>query len=490
MWDHSERAPTAAAWRKGRDAMAAWVPGGSVRRRPGAVVRDVLWLMAAAGVGAILAVQAVALWRLDYRADERQRILNETRKALLAQTVYSPVLSGAVAAGLNDTAIKDLARGVDVPVELAQQHLAHIRARLPVLGVHVLDRDGRSMAQDNGEHPASDRQQPFLPYVLQAMEGRTSVFAALEAGSHARGLFYAAPVRAGQDASSPVLGVLVLKTDAAALDALLHRNGLTTLLLNPQGVAFSSTRPEWRYAMTGPLTQARIDAVRQSHLFGSYFDNGVASALPFAADSSEVRVNGVHYAVDGRALGWSDPAGDWQLVALDNVSALMSWRDRWWVAALSFALLMLSGAVLLRLRWLDRQLDTVQQRLDVLSAALRFCPVAAVLTDADGRILWVNPRYEQDSGYALADLRGRKPSVVASGYTPQSTYRDLWSTLMAGQRWEGHLINRDSAGGLHEEKVLLDPVLDRQGRRIAIVGWQQRLRSFAPAPEAQKPPAA
>lgn len=493
MLDHSERAPRAAAWRAGLGALTGWIPGGAPRR-PGAGLRDALWLTVVAGVGAILAVQAVALWRLDYRADERQRILDETRQALLVQTLHSPVLSGAVAVGLADTAIKDLARGMDVPVELAQQHLAHIRARLPVLSVHVLDRDGRSMAQDNGENPAPNRHPAFLPYFRQAMQGRSSVFAALEAGSHSRGLFFAAPVREGLDASSAVLGVLVLKTDAGALDALLHRNGLTTLLLNPQGVAFSSTRPEWRYAMTGPLTQERIDAVRRSSLFGSYFDNGVASALPFAADSSEVRVNGVRYAVDRRALDWRDPAGDWQLVALDNVSALMPWRDRLWVAALSFALLMLAGAMVLRLRWLGWRLDSERQRHDVLRAALHACPAAAVLTDADGRILWVNRRYEQDSGYALAELRGRKPSVVASGRTPQSTYRDLWSTLMAGQCWEGHLVNRDRAGALHEEQVRLTPVLDRHGRRIAIMGWQQRLRSIAPAPGAKPdtgpPPAA
>ena len=462
--------------------MTGWISGGGAGRHRGTGLRDVLWLTVVAGVGAILAVQAVALWRLDYRADERQRMLDETRQALLAQTLHSPVLAGAVAAGLADAAIKDLARGVDVPVEMAQLHLAQIRARLPVLSVYVLDRDGRSMAQDNGEHPAPNRHLAFLPYFHQAMAGRSSVFAALEAGSHARGLFYAAPIRASLDPNSPVLGVVVLKTDAGALDALLHRSGLTTLLLNPQGVAFSSTRPEWRYAMRGPLTQERIDAVRHSNLFGSYFGNGVASALPFTADSGEVRVNGVRYAVDRRALDWRDPAGDWHLVALDNVSALMPWRDRWWVAALSFALLMLVGAMVLRLRWLGRRLDTVQQRHDVLRAALRASPFAAVLTDADGRILWVNPRYEQDSGYALADLRGRKPSIVASGHTPQATYRDLWSTLMAGQRWEGLLINRDSAGALHEEKVWLTPVLDRHGRRTAIMGWQQRLRSLTPTP--------
>lgn len=480
MRDESERMKATAAWRQGLTAMAGWLPGGTAPRRTGSPMRDILALTLMAAIGALLAVQAVTLWRLNDRAQERERILDETRQSLLAQTLHGATLSGAIAVGLSDPAIKDLARGLDVAPEVVQLHFAQLRMRLPVLSVHVLDRDGRSMAQDDSERFAPGRLQAFLPYFRQAMQGRVSVFAALETGNLTRSLFYVAPVRASAQTDSSVLGVVVLKTDAAALDALLSRNGLTTLLLDPHGVAFSSTRPDWRYAMTGPLTQQRIDAVRQSGLFGGYFNNGVASALPFAEDSSEVRVDGARHVVDRRALNWHDPEGDWQLVALDNVSALMTWRDRWWVASISFALLLLAGAMVLLLRRLSQQLQTVQQRHEVLREALRASPLAAVLTDADGRIVWVNPRYEQDSGYALATLRGKKPSLVASGQTPQTTYRDLWSTLMAGQRWEGSLVNRDSAGRLHEEWVQIIPLFDGRGRRIAIVGWHQRRASVVP----------
>lgn len=480
MQDQSERLQALAAWRQGLHAMAGWLPGGPVPRTAGSPVRDLLGLALAAAIGALLAVQAVTLWRLDVRAQERERILDDTQQALLAQTLRSPTLSGAIAVGLTDPAFKDLARGLDVAPEVVQMHFAQLRMRLPVLSVHVLDREGRTMAQDDSERFSPARLRAFGPYFRQAMLGRTSVFAALEAGNLTRNLFYVAPVRTTGHPDAPVLGVVVLKTDAAALDAVLNRNGLTTLLLDPHGVAFSATRPDWRYAMTAPLTQQRIDAARQSGLFGGYFANGVASALPFAEDSLEVRVDGARHVVDRRALDWSDPEGYWQLVALDNVSALMTWRDRWWVASVAFALLLLLGAVVLRQRTLADRLGTVRQRQDVLREALRASPMAVVVTDADGRIFWANPRYEQESGYPLATLRGQKPSVVASGHTPSATYRDLWSTLMAGQRWEGTLYNRDSDGQLHEEWVQIMPVFDARGRRIAMVAWHQRQRSAAP----------
>lgn len=481
MQDQNERTRAIDAWRQGLHAMAGWLPGGPAPRRPGAPVRDLLGLTLASALGALLAVQAVTLWRLDDRAQERERIMDETRQALLAQTLHGATLAGAVSIGLIDPALKDLARGLDVSPEETQQHLARLRMRLPVLSVHVIDREGRSMAQDDSERASPGRLQAFQPYFRQALQGQASVFAALEAGNRTRNLFHVAPVRATAQPHSEVLGVVVLKTDAAALDAVLQRNRLITLLLDPHGVAFSATRPSWRYAMTAPLTQQRIDAVRQSGLFVGHFKNGVASALPFADDSDEVRVDGARHVVERRALEWRDPEGDWQLVALDNVSALMTWRDRWWVASLSFALLMAAGALLLRLRTLGKRLNTVQERHEVLREALRTSPVAAVLTDADGRIVWANERYEQESGYALADLRGNKPSLLASGQTPPATYRDLWSTLIAGQRWEGSMVNRDRAGQLHEEWVQIAPVFDGRGRRIAMVGWHQRRAGAARA---------
>ncbi len=63
------------------------------------------------------------------------------------------------------------------------------------------------------------------------------------------------------------------------------------------------------------------------------------------------------------------------------------------------------------------------ERFRVLGAALQSSPVAVVITDAEGRIDWVNSQYEANTGYSLDEVRGRKPSLVASGQTPPETYR-------------------------------------------------------------------
>ena len=94
---------------------------------------------------------------------------------------------------------------------------------------------------------------------------------------------------------------------------------------------------------------ARIDAIRASGQFGQHFDNGVASALPFAPDAGELVLNGVPYAVEHRRINLNDPGGPWQLVALDDISALMPPMQRAQVGAAAFVLVGLLGLLLLDL---------------------------------------------------------------------------------------------------------------------------------------------
>ena len=99
--------------------------------------------------------------------------------------------------------------------------------------------------------------------------------------------------------------------------------------------------------------------------------------------------------------------------------------------------------------------------------------MGVVITDAQGRIEWVNPEYERSTGYSLAEVRGRKPGLVASGQTPAHTYREMWAELLAGRSWRGEFINQRRDGSIYHDDATLSPVFDKKGRCIAVVGLQQ-----------------
>jgi PAS domain S-box-containing protein len=99
----------------------------------------------------------------------------------------------------------------------------------------------------------------------------------------------------------------------------------------------------------------------------------------------------------------------------------------------------------------------------LLSAAIDHAAEAVVITDAAGRIEYVNPAFEATSGYSSAEVLGKNPSVIKSGMHDAAFYTDLWSTIMEGRPWRGHFTNRRKDGSLFKEEASISPVPDANG---------------------------
>ena len=90
-------------------------------------------------------------------------------------------------------------------------------------------------------------------------------------------------------------------------------------------------------------------------------------------------------------------------------------------------------------------------------------PEAIMVTDRHGEILYVNPAFEEMTGYARAELAGRTPAVLNSGLHPARAYRALWDTILDGRVWRGALVNRRKNGELYHETKVIRPVPDGDG---------------------------
>lgn len=104
-----------------------------------------------------------------------------------------------------------------------------------------------------------------------------------------------------------------------------------------------------------------------------------------------------------------------------------------------------------------------EARLRDLSRAIEQSPASVIVTDVDGMIEYVNPKFEDLSGYTLAEVRGQNPRILQAGDTPESVYRELWRTILSGQTWTGELKNRKKDGSLYFERVSISPVRDERG---------------------------
>lgn len=99
-----------------------------------------------------------------------------------------------------------------------------------------------------------------------------------------------------------------------------------------------------------------------------------------------------------------------------------------------------------------------------LTAAVEQSPVAIVITDAEARMEYVNPRFLDMTGYALDEVLGRNPSLLKSGEVVPSVYEEMWKTIAAGLTWRGELVNRRRNGELYWESATISPIRDTGGR--------------------------
>jgi PAS domain S-box-containing protein len=91
-------------------------------------------------------------------------------------------------------------------------------------------------------------------------------------------------------------------------------------------------------------------------------------------------------------------------------------------------------------------------------------PVSVVITDARGLIEFVNPKFEEVTGYKAHEVLGKNPGIIKSGEMPLTDYSALWKTILSGRQWTGEFHNRRKNGELFWENAIIDGIVDDSGK--------------------------
>ena len=128
---------------------------------------------------------------------------------------------------------------------------------------------------------------------------------------------------------------------------------------------------------------------------------------------------------------------------------------------------------------LERRQAEAQMRQ--LSSAVEQTADAVVITDRHGIVQYVNPAYEQVTGYSRQEVLGKNASVVKSGEHGKSFYEEMWRTILAGQVFRGTMVNRRKDGSLYYEEKTISPLKEAGGDIVRFVSTgkdiTQRLQS-------------
>jgi PAS domain S-box-containing protein len=137
-----------------------------------------------------------------------------------------------------------------------------------------------------------------------------------------------------------------------------------------------------------------------------------------------------------------------------------------------------------------------EEEIRKLSHSVEQSPAIVIITDTSGNIEYVNPKFEEVTGYTSKEVIGKNPNILKSGKTTSEEYEILWKTVQAGGEWHGEFHNRKKNGELYWESASITSIKDTKGQNTHYIAIKEditgrkamdkklreshnRLRSFA-----------
>jgi len=150
------------------------------------------------------------------------------------------------------------------------------------------------------------------------------------------------------------------------------------------------------------------------------------------------------------------------------------------LAALAAVSLILFALLFLLVRELRdailRLVDELAERLRAersekkLMRAVEQSPATILITDTDGRIEYVNRRFEELTGYTRDEVVNRTPRIIQSGETTVDEYQMIRKSLGKGQEWRGVFRNRKKDGSHFWAETTILPLTNEDGEIQNYIG--------------------
>ncbi len=108
-------------------------------------------------------------------------------------------------------------------------------------------------------------------------------------------------------------------------------------------------------------------------------------------------------------------------------------------------------------------LAEAEEKIRMFTIAVEQSPSTVVITDRNGIIEYVNPKFTSLTGYMLNEARGQNPRILKSGEQPDAFYRDMWLAISSGREWRGEFHNIKKNGESYWEFASISPIMNGKG---------------------------
>jgi len=117
---------------------------------------------------------------------------------------------------------------------------------------------------------------------------------------------------------------------------------------------------------------------------------------------------------------------------------------------------------------ITKQKRTEEESL-LLATAIEHAAESVIISNKSGTIQYVNPAFEQLSGFSREEIVGQNFRIFRSDKHDKGFYKDMWEVISRGNIWSGHITNRMKDDTLREFETKISPVHNRSGDIVSFV---------------------
>ncbi len=114
-----------------------------------------------------------------------------------------------------------------------------------------------------------------------------------------------------------------------------------------------------------------------------------------------------------------------------------------------------------------------EEEIRKLSYAVEQSPSMIIITDIQGHIEYVNPKFLEVSGYSEEDVLGQNPRLFKGGRTLPEIYIQFWETITTGGEWRGEFLNKKKNGDEFWVFTSTSSIKDSQGNIQHYIALQE-----------------
>jgi diguanylate cyclase (GGDEF)-like protein/PAS domain S-box-containing protein len=117
-----------------------------------------------------------------------------------------------------------------------------------------------------------------------------------------------------------------------------------------------------------------------------------------------------------------------------------------------------------------KQRQALQERLMLFKYVFDFAHEAFLITDADERILEVNPWFTHLTGYNADEVVGKRPALLKSGKHDVAFFQVMWQSINETGQWQGEIFDKRKNGHIYPKWLSIVAVPDDLGKIRHYVG--------------------